>query len=270
MSTVEKAKTILDIQRLYSEGRKITMLTAYDYPLARLLDGAGIDIVLVGDSLGTVMAGYDTTLPVTLNEMIYHTRAVARGIRHAVLVGDLPFLSYQVDISEARRSAGRLVKEGGAHAVKLEGGVNVQNTIRAIVDMDIPVMGHVGLTPQSVHRMGGYRVQGRHEEQAEKILADALAVEAAGAFSIVLEGVPSELGRQITTELHIPTIGIGAGVHCDGQVLVTHDMLGLCDKFAPKFVKKYVDLGELLSRTFNTYIEDVRNGNFPKEEHSFK
>jgi len=270
MSNVEKPKTILDIQQLYRDGRKITMLTAYDYPVARLLDRSGIDIVLVGDSLGTVMAGYDTTLPVNLDDMIYHTRAVARGIRNAVLVADLPFLSYQVDIPEARRSAGRLVKEGRAHAVKLEGGVHVQETIRAIVDMDVPVMGHVGLTPQSVHRMGGYRVQGRREEQAEKILADARAVEEAGAFSIVLEGVPKELARQITAELSIPTIGIGAGVHCDGQVLVTHDMLGLCDKFAPKFVKKYADLDETLGRVFEAYIEDVRNENFPDDEHSFK
>jgi len=270
MSTEEKPKTVLDIQRLYSEGQKITMLTAFDYPVAGLLDAAGIDIVLVGDSLGTVMAGYDTTLPVTLDEMIYHTRAVARGTRRAFLVSDLPFLSYQVDIAEARRSAGRLVKEGGAQAVKLEGGVHVEKTIRAIVDMDIPVMGHVGLTPQSVHRMGGYRVQGRREEQAEKILADARAVEAAGAFSIVLEGVPKELGRQITAELGIPTIGIGAGVHCDGQVLVTYDMLGLCDKFAPKFVKKYADLGAILGRAFEAYIEEVRDGTFPDDEHSFK
>jgi 3-methyl-2-oxobutanoate hydroxymethyltransferase len=267
---VEKPKTVLDIQRLYHEGQKITMLTAYDYPLARLLDQSGIDIILVGDSLGTVAAGYDTTLPVTLDEMIYHTRAVGRGTRHALLVADLPFLSYQVGLSEARRSAGRLVKEGGAQVVKLEGGVHAQDTIRAIVDMDVPVMGHVGLTPQSVHRMGGFRVQGRQEEQAEKILADAHAVEAAGAFSIVLEGVPKDLGQLITSELHIPTIGIGAGVHCDGQVLVTHDMIGLCDKFAPKFVKKYVDLEDILSRAFGAYVEDVRNGSFPDDAHSFK
>ncbi|MBN2427876.1 MAG: 3-methyl-2-oxobutanoate hydroxymethyltransferase [Deltaproteobacteria bacterium] len=267
---MKKSKTILDIQRLYSEGQKITMLTAYDYPMARLLDRSGIDIILVGDSLGTVVAGHDTTLPVTLDEMIYHTRSVARGTSNAVLVADLPFLSYQVDIPEARRSAGRLVKEGCAQAVKLEGGVHVQETIRAIVDMDVPVMGHVGLTPQSVHRMGGFRVQGRQEEQAEKILADARAVEEAGAFSIVLEGVPMDLARQITAELHIPTIGIGAGVHCDGQVLVTHDMIGLCDKFAPKFVKKYVDLDEILGRAFSAYIEDVRNGSFPDDDHSFK
>ena len=267
---MKKAKTILDIQRLYSEGRKITMLTAYDYPMARLLDRSGIDIILVGDSLGTVMAGHDTTLPVTLDEMIYHTRTVARGTSNALLVADMPFLSYQVDIPEARRNAGRLVKEGRAQAVKLEGGVHVQGTIRAIVDMDVPVMGHVGLTPQSVHRMGGFRVQGRLEEQAEKILADARAVEDAGAFSIVLEGVPMDLAKQISAELHIPTIGIGAGVHCDGQVLVTHDMIGLCDKFAPKFVKKYVDLDEILSRAFGAYIEDVKNGCFPDDEHSFK
>ncbi len=267
---MSKPKTILDLQRLYAEGEKITMLTAFDYPIARLLDQAGIDIILIGDSLGTVMAGYDTTLPVTLEEMIYHTRSVVRGTQNAVIVADLPFLSYQVDIPEARRSAGRLVKEGGAHAVKLEGGVHVQETIRAIVDMDVPVMGHVGLTPQSVHRMGGYRVQGRQEEQAQKILADARAVEEAGAFSIVLEGLPKGLAKQITAELNIPTIGIGAGVHCDGQVLVTYDMLGLCDKFEPKFVKKYADLTEMLHRAFGEYIEDVRNETFPDDEHSFK
>jgi 3-methyl-2-oxobutanoate hydroxymethyltransferase len=267
---MSKAKTIIDIQRLYAEGRKITMLTAYDYPIARLLDRAGIDIVLIGDSLGTVMAGHDTTLAVTLEEMIYHTRAVARGTQSPVIVADMPFLSYQVDLSEARRSAGRLVKEGGAHAVKLEGGVHVQETIRAIVDMDIPVMGHVGLTPQSVHRMGGYRVQGREEEQAEKILADARAVEEGGAFSIVLEGVPKGLARQITEELNIPTIGIGAGVHCDGQVLVTHDMIGLYDKFTPKFVKQYANLTEVLEKAFEEYIKEVRNENFPDDEHSFK
>lgn len=267
---MNKAKTIVDIQRLYAEGRKITMLTAYDYPIARLLDKSGIDIVLVGDSLGTVMAGHDTTLPVTLDEMIYHTRAVGRGIQHAVIVADLPFLSYQIDMPEARRSAGRLIKEGGAHAVKLEGGLNVQEQIRALVEMDIPVMGHVGLTPQSVHRMGGFRVQGRQDKQAEKILADAHAVAEAGAFAIVLEGIPSELGRRITDEIHIPTIGIGAGVNCSGQVLVTHDMLGLYDKFSPKFVKKYADLTAIIEEAFTSYIEEVTNGVFPDDKHSFK
>ena len=208
-----KAKTILDIRRQYEEGVKITMLTAYDYPLARLLDRAGIDIILIGDSLGTVVAGHDTTLPVTLEEMIYHTRMVVRGTQKALVVADLPFLSYQVDLSSARLNAGRLLKEGGAHAVKLEGGTAMRDTIRALVDMDIPVMGHVGLTPQSVNRMGGYRVQGRKEEDAQRILEDAHAVAEAGAFSVVLEGVPATLAERITAELPIPTIGIGAGVH---------------------------------------------------------
>ncbi|NLC69910.1 MAG: 3-methyl-2-oxobutanoate hydroxymethyltransferase [Desulfuromonadaceae bacterium] len=266
---MKKAKTVLDIRRQYEEGVRITMLTAYDYPMARLLDKAGIDIILIGDSLGTVVAGYDTTLPVTLEEMIYHTRMVVRGTEKALVVADLPFLSYQVDLPSARLNAGRLVKEGGAHAVKLEGGVAMRDTIRALVDIDIPVMGHVGLTPQSVHRMGGYRVQGRKEEEARRLLEDARAVEEAGAFSIVLEGIPAALAERITAELHIPTIGIGAGVHCSGQVLVTQDMIGLCDKFSPKFVKKYVDLSEVLGEVFGTYVREVQEGAFPAEEHSF-
>jgi 3-methyl-2-oxobutanoate hydroxymethyltransferase len=266
---MKKPKTVLDIRRQYEEGVKISMLTAYDYPLARVLDRAGIDMILVGDSLGTVVAGYDNTLPVTLEEMIYHTRMVARGTEKALVVGDMPFLSYQVDLASARLNAGRLIKEGGAQAVKLEGGVAMRDTIRALVDMDIPVMGHIGLTPQSVHRMGGYRIQGRKEEEAQRLLEDAHAVEEAGAFSIVLEGVPASLAERITAELHIPTIGIGAGVHCDGQVLVTYDMIGLCDQFSPKFVKKYVDLSKVLGEVFGTYIQEVKDGIFPAKEHSF-
>ncbi|WP_432822518.1 3-methyl-2-oxobutanoate hydroxymethyltransferase [Trichloromonas sp.] len=263
-------KTILDIQRMKAQGDKITVLTAYDYPFARLMDLAGIDMILVGDSVGSVVAGYDNTLPVTMDEMIYHTRAVVRGSASALIIADMPFLSYQVDLVEARRNAGRLVKEGGAQAVKLEGGENVAATIRAIVDMDIPVVGHIGLTPQSIHRMGGYRVQGKEDEQARQLLADARAVQQAGAFALVLEGIPAPLAQRITAELHIPTIGIGAGVHCDGQVLVIHDILGLCEKYSPKFVKRYADVSETISRGIADYIREVKDGVFPGEEHSFK
>jgi 3-methyl-2-oxobutanoate hydroxymethyltransferase len=264
-----RKKTILDIQKMKAEGEKITVLTCYDYPTARLLDACGIDMLLVGDSVGVVVAGHETTLPVTVDEMIYHTRAVLRAEPKALLITDMPFLSYQVDLSEARRNAGRLIKEGGAAAVKLEGGEHVAATIRAIVDMDIPVMAHIGLTPQSFHRMGGYKVQGKKDDQAEKLLADALAVEAAGAFAVVLEGIPQKLARRITAELAIPTIGIGAGPHCDGQVLVIHDILGLCEKYAPKFVKKYADLRPIIADAVSNYINEVKNGEFPTEAHSF-
>lgn len=262
-------KTILEIQKMKADGEKITVLTCYDYPTARIMDGCGIDMLLVGDSAGVVVAGYETTLPVTVDEMIYHTRAVARAEPKALLITDMPFLSYQVDLGEARRNAGRLIKEGGAAAVKLEGGENVAATIRAIVDMDIPVVAHIGLTPQSIHRMGGYKVQGKKDEQADKLLADALAVEAAGAFAVVLEGIPQKLAQRITAELAIPTIGIGAGPHCDGQVLVIHDILGLCEKYAPKFVKKYADLRPVIADAVSNYINEVKNGAFPTEAHSF-
>jgi 3-methyl-2-oxobutanoate hydroxymethyltransferase len=251
------------------EGEKITVLTAYDYPFARLMSQAGIDVILVGDSVGSVVSGYDNTLPVTMEEMLYHTRAVVRGSGGALVVADLPFLSYQVDLRDARLNAGRLIKEGGAQAVKLEGGENVAATIRAIVDMDIPVVGHIGLTPQSIHRMGGFRVQGKKEEQARQLLADARAVQEAGAFALVLEGIPADLGRRITESVTIPTIGIGAGVHCDGQVLVIHDILGLCEKYSPKFVKKYADVSGIIRGGIEDYIREVKAGEFPDEEHSF-
>jgi 3-methyl-2-oxobutanoate hydroxymethyltransferase len=266
---VKKHKTILDIQRMKAEGEKIAVLTAYDFPFARLMDLAGIDMVLVGDSAGTAFAGYDHTLPVTLEDMLYHTRAVVRGTQKALVVADMPFLSYQVDLAEARRNAGRLIKEGGAQAVKLEGGENVAATIRAIVDMDIPVIGHIGLTPQSIHRMGGYRVQGKDEVQAKQLLADAKAVQEAGAFALVIEAVPATLAQRITAELNIPTIGIGAGVHCDGQVLVIHDILGLCEKYSPKFVKRFADVSTSISQGIGDYIREVKDGTFPDEEHSF-
>lgn len=270
MCLLKKTKTILDIRRMKVEGEKITVLTAYDYPFARLMDLAGIDMILVGDSVGTVVAGYDNTLPVTLEEMLYHTRAVVRGTSSALVVTDMPFLSYQVDLAEARRNAGRLIKEGGAQAVKLEGGENIAATIRAIVDMDIPVVGHIGLTPQSIHRMGGFRVQGKEDLQARQLLADARAVEQAGAFALVLEGIPAPLAREITETVSIPTIGIGAGVHCDGQVLVIHDILGLCEKYSPKFVKRFADVSETISQGISDYIREVKSGTFPDDEHSFK
>ncbi|HSO18000.1 MAG TPA: 3-methyl-2-oxobutanoate hydroxymethyltransferase [Desulfosarcina sp.] len=260
---------MIDLQKMKADGEKIAVLTAYDFPLARLMDQAGIDVILVGDSVGSVVAGYETTLPVTMEEMLYHTRAVARAAKQALIVADMPFLSYQVDLAEARRNAGRLVKEGGAHAVKLEGGVNVAGTIRAIVNMDVPVVGHIGLTPQSVHRMGGYRVQGRVEAQAQQLLADARAVADAGACAMVLEGIPASLAAEITGMVSIPTIGIGAGVHCSGQVLVIHDILGLCDKYSPKFVKRYADVSATISNGIDDYIREVKEGVFPGKEHSF-
>lgn len=268
--TLNKRRTILDIQKMKHDGEKISVLTAYDYPFAKLFDAAGIDILLVGDTVGVVVNGHDTTLPVTVDEIIYHTRAVVRGSSTALVVADLPFLSYQIDLRDARLNAGRLVQEGGAQAVKLEGGEHVSGTIRAIVEMDIPVVGHIGLTPQSIHRMGGYRVQGRRAEQARQLLADARAVEDAGAFALVLEGIPAPLAAEITAALSIPTIGIGAGLDCDGQVLVLHDILGLCDRFSPKFVKQYADVSAIVSKAATDYVDDVKNGRFPGPEHSFK
>jgi 3-methyl-2-oxobutanoate hydroxymethyltransferase len=266
---VSRKKTVLDIVKMKQDGDRIAVLTCYDYPTARILDGCGIDVLLVGDSAGVVVAGHENTLPVTLDDMVYHTRAVVRAQPKALVVADMPFLSYQVDLSSARLNAGRLVKDGGAAAVKLEGGVHCAATIRAIVDIDIPVMGHIGLTPQSIHRMGGYRVQGKKDDQAEQLLADALAVEAAGAFAVVLEGIPLKLARRITAELAIPTIGIGAGPHCDGQVLVIHDILGLCEKYSPKFVKKYADVKSVMTDAVTQYIAEVKGGEFPTEGHSF-
>ncbi len=261
--------TIPQIQKKKSDGEKIAMITAYDYPLARIVDKAGVDIILVGDTLGMVFAGHANTLPVRLEDTIYHTQAVTRGAKNALVVADMPFLTYQVSLEEARRNCGRAVKEGGAEAVKLEGGVNMQETIAALVDIDIPVMGHVGLTPQSIHRMGGYRVQGREKKQWKRIFQDAKAVEGAGAFAVVLEGVPLELAKEITASLKIPTIGIGAGVHCDGQVLVIHDLLGLFEEFQPTFVKKYADLHGVITRAVTEYISDVRGKTFPGPEHSY-
>ncbi len=265
-----KKITILDIQKKKDEGKKISMLTAYDCNTARMLDECKVDMLLVGDSVGNVMLGLDTTLPVTMDEMMHHTKAVVRGRKHSLVVADMPFLSYQVSVEDAKRNAGLLVKEGGAEAVKLEGGENVEDCIKAICDMDVPVMGHIGLTPQSIHRMGGYKVQGKEERQREKLIADALAVERAGAFSVVLEAVPSKLAGEITEKLRIPTIGIGAGLDCDGQVLVINDVLGLSGKFRPKFVKQYAQLEETVKDAVSTFIDEVQTKKFPSEEFSFK
>lgn len=261
--------TVPDIIKMKQRGEKITALTAYDYSFACILDEAGVDILLVGDSLGSVIQGHENTLPVTMNAMIYHTRAVARGRKRALVVGDMPFLSFQISLEEAKRNAGRFIQEAGAEAVKLEGGVRMVEVIEAIAKMGIPVMGHVGLTPQSIHQFGGYKVRGKEKEQSEAILRDALAVEKGGAFSVVLEGIPQDLAREITEQLSIPTIGIGAGVHCDGQVLVMHDMLGLFDMYRPKFVKRYADLKGVIAEAVKGYIAEVREGKFPDEEHSF-
>jgi 3-methyl-2-oxobutanoate hydroxymethyltransferase len=250
------------------KGERLTMLTAYDYTFARIFEAAGIDLILVGDSLGNVVQGADTTLPVTLDEMIYHTRIVSRAVQRAMLIGDMPFGSYQVGPEDAVRAAIRFVKEGGAQAVKLEGGVHTAAAIERIVAAEIPVMGHVGLTPQAVNRMGGFRVQGRGEKGRERVLADALAVEAAGAFAVVLEGMPASLAAEITLRLEIPTIGIGAGPDCDGQVLVMHDLLGLGD-WTPSFVKQYANLGLVAHQAARAFAEDVLNGKFPDEEHSY-
>jgi len=253
--------------------RKLAMVTAYDYTFSRLADRAGVDLLLVGDSLAMVMQGGENTLAVTMDEMVYHTRMVARGRRRALVVADMPFLSYQVSVEDAVRNAGRFVKEGGAEAVKLEGGLHVAAAVRRLAEIDIPVMGHIGLTPQSVHRMGGHKVQGRragHEAGGrERLIEDAQALEDAGAFAIVVEGVPADLAAEITATLSIPTIGIGAGAGCDGQVLVMHDLLGLEDRIAPKFVKRYAGLGDQAVAAFEDYVREVRSGAFPTDAHSF-
>ncbi len=276
MSTVTTASarrehrvTVRSLASRKAKGELFTMLTAYDFTFARIFDAAGVDVLLVGDSLGNVVQGHDTTLPVTVEEVVYHTRLVVRGVRRAMIVGDMPFGSYQVSPEDAVRNAIRLVKDGGAHAVKLEGGVDVADAIRRIVAAQIPVMGHVGLTPQSVNRMGGFRVQGRGEEGRVRVIEDALAVEEAGAFSVVLEGIPEDLGKEITRRLKIPTIGIGAGADCDAQVLVMHDLLGLNDS-TPSFVKQYANLGAQASKATRAYIDEVINRKFPDEDHVYR
>ncbi len=258
--------TVPDFLAAKARGQRLTMLTAYDYTMARLLDGSGVDSLLVGDSLGMVVQGQPDALAVTLEEMIYHTRLVARGVRRALLVTDMPFMSFQVSPQQALQSAGRLIKEGGAHAIKLEGGIRSAPAIQAITSADIPVVGHVGLTPQSVRRLGGFKVQ----RDGQKLLEDALAVEAAGAFAIVIECVPADIASRITQALRVPTIGIGAGPGCDGQVLVIHDLVALYEDVRPRFVKQYADLGQQIRRAAETYCREVREGIFPAAEHSFR
>jgi 3-methyl-2-oxobutanoate hydroxymethyltransferase len=269
-----KRVTVPEVGRMKASGERITMVTAYDWTFARLLDEAGVDMLLVGDSLGMVVQGHDTTLPVTLDEMVYHTRMVARGAGRAMVVGDLPFGSYQASPNQAVESAIRLVKDGGAHCVKLEGGLGMAETIARIASVDIPVVGHVGLTPQSVHRIGGHRVQGRRHGSEpggrERVLEDAKAVEAAGAFAVVLECIPLDLAADITAALSIPTIGIGAGVHCDGQVLVLHDLVGFNDAWTPRFAKRYAELGREVVRAAQEYVGEVKGGAFPTDAHAFK
>lgn len=261
--------TILDLQKAKTEGRRFPMLTAYDFTTATLLDEAGIPVILVGDSLGMTMLGYETTVPVTLDEVIHHAKAVARGAKHALLVGDMPFMSYHTSREQAIASAGRMLQEGGMHAVKMEGAGRVVEMTKDLVAMGIPVMAHLGLTPQFVNQLGGFRVQGKTPDAAKRILADAKELEAAGAFSLVLEGVPSDLARDVTSELQIPTIGIGAGPHCDGQVLVIQDMLGLTRGHQPKFAKRYAELGQEMVDAARRYADEVTRGEFPDLEHSY-
>lgn len=262
--------TVPHIVKMKQRGEKITCLTAYDYSFARILDEAGVEMLLVGDSLGCVVQGCANTLAVTMDEMIYHSRLVVRGRKRALVVSDMPFMSYQVGKDEALRNAGRFFKEAGAEAIKLEGGVAVQESIRAIVGAGMPVMGHIGLTPQSVHQFGGYKIQGREKERREAVLRDAVAVAEAGAFAVVLEGIPQDLAGEISERLAIPTIGIGAGLQCDGQVLVIHDMLGLFDDFVPKFVKRYADVKQTMLGAVKEFVGEVKERKFPAEEHSFK
>jgi 3-methyl-2-oxobutanoate hydroxymethyltransferase len=273
MSTIpapaeRKKVTTHTIHRKKASGERITMLTAYDYATAQAVDRAGIDMILVGDSLGMVVLGYETTLPVTMDDMLHHCKAVARGARSALLIGDMPFMSYQVSVAEAVRNAGRFLQEAGMDVVKLEGGRERRGAVEAIVSAGIPVMGHLGLTPQSVHQLGGFRAQAKTTASAERLIEDALQLQDAGCFAIVLESIPARLGGWISERLEIPTIGIGAGAGCDGQVLVSHDLLGLFDRFTPKFVRKYADLHAEMSRAFAAYIADVKSGAFPTEEHS--
>ena len=262
--------TVLTFKEAKEKHEKLTMLTAYDYSTAKLIDEAGINSILVGDSLGMVCLGYEDTLSVTMEDMIHHTRAVSRGAKNALVVADMPFMSYQTSVYDAVVNAGRLIKEGRAQAVKLEGGKEVTEQIRAIVNASIPVVAHIGLTPQSINAFGGFKVQGKSEEAAKRLLEEAKAVEEAGAFAVVLECVPAKLAEFISKKISIPTIGIGAGAGCDGQVLVYQDMLGMYSDFVPKFVKQYAKVGEVMKKAFEEYIKEVKDGVFPEEKHTFK
>ncbi len=268
MSSIDKV-TIPGLISMKKKGKKIAMITAYDYPTALLVDRAGVDIVLVGDSLGMVVLGYESTIPVTLEDVIHHTKAVSRAVKRALVVADMPFMTFNVSVEEAIRNAGRLIKEGGAEAVKLEGGEEVKHVVKALVDAGIPVMGHAGLTPQRIAMFGGYRVRGKSVAIAKKLIKDAKALDEAGVFSIVLELMTAEVAKVITEEVSVPTIGIGAGPYCDGQVLVFHDMLGLFERFTPRFVKKYANLGEIILKAVQEYVKEVKSGEFPSKEHSF-
>ena len=261
--------TTKQLWEMKRKGERIVALTAYEYLFARILDEAGVDMILVGDSLGMVFAGYESTVRVTMEQMLYHTRIVASAVERALVVGDMPFMSFQVSPEEALRNAGRFLQEAGAQAVKVEGGEEVAEQVKRMVEAGIPVLGHLGLTPQSVYQLGGYGVQAREEDEARKLLHDAEVLQEAGAFAVVLEKVPGELAREVTERLHIPTIGIGAGPHCDGQILVTQDMLGLFERFRPKFVRRYAELGRLAREAVAQYGQDVREGTFPSEKESF-
>lgn len=264
-----KPITITDLKKKKRTQEKIVMITAYDFPSAKLADQAGVDLILVGDSLGMVVLGYDTTLPVTVDDMVHHTKAVTRGTNHAFVVTDLPFLSYHGAFEQTLKNAGRMIQEGSAKAVKLEGGREMADTIQKLTQAGIPVMGHIGLTPQSVNQLGGFKVQGKDQAAAKRLIEDAKILEEAGCFAIVLECIPGALSDAISKELTIPTIGIGAGVHCDGQVLVYHDILGYGSEHIPKFVKKYTEIGDQIGNAIRNYCTEVRNGSFPQEEHTY-
>lgn len=261
--------TITQLKEMKERGERVPMLTAYDYSTAKFLDEAGVPLILVGDSLGMVVLGYDSTLPVTMDMMIHHTKAVARGVQRALIIGDMPFMSYQTNPEDALRNAARFLQDGGAQAVKLEGGEHMAATVRRLVENGIPVQGHIGLTPQSIHQLGGYKVQGRNPAAAAKLLRDALALEQAGAFSIVLEAVPAPLAKLITRRVSVPTIGIGAGLYCDGQVQVIHDMLGLYPDFVPKHAKQYSRIGDIIKEAVRSYIKEVQEGSFPTAKESY-
>ncbi len=269
VSSRAKKVTTHTLQEMKRSGEKITMLTAYDYSLARLVDGAGVDVILVGDSASNVMAGNDTTVPITLDHMIYHAQCVVNAVDRALVVVDMPFGSYQGDSKLALKSAIRIMKESGGHAVKIEGGKEIVDSIRRILKAGIPVMGHLGLTPQSIYKFGTYSVRAKEEEEAEKLMEDAIALQEAGCFSVVFEKIPADLAKRASESLSIPTIGIGAGVHCDGQVLVLHDMLGITKDFSPRFLRRYADIGESIDGAVRGYINDVRVGDFPREEESY-
>jgi len=262
--------TVLDFRKKKENKEKITMLTAYDSPMGRIIDAAGLDAVLVGDSVGMVMLGYESTVQVSMDEMIHHAKAVKRGVKRAFIIGDMPFLSYQASDADAIRNAGRFIQDGGSDAVKLEGGKEVVPRVKAIIDAGIPVLGHIGLTPQSITKIGGYKVQGKDPKAAKKLIEDASALEEAGCFAVVLECLPAELAAKITESVSIPTIGIGSGRFCDGQVLVTNDIIGYFDGFSPKFVKRYADVGKAIKEAIDGFKDEVISGKYPDDEHSFK